>query len=50
MMCFVTNYMAYTGTEPDGGTGYVTSDEPESESFIKRQISKVMEKINKGEN
>lgn len=42
--------MAYTGTDPDGGTGYVSSEDPESGSFIKRQLSKLLSKIGRGDN
>lgn len=33
--------MAYTGVDEDGGVGYVTKGEPEADSWLKRQISKL---------
>lgn len=37
--------MAYTGTDPDGGVGYVTADSPDVRSILKRRAKRYVAEL-----
>jgi hypothetical protein len=36
--------MAYTGTDPDGGIGYVSKDDPDPKEYIKSRLRNIVKK------
>ncbi|MFC6875413.1 hypothetical protein [Halobellus marinus] len=37
--------MAYTGTDPDGGIGYVTKDDPDPKEYVKSKVQNIIAKV-----
>lgn len=37
--------MAYTGTDPDGGIGYVTKNDPDPKEYVKSKLRNIIAKV-----
>lgn len=37
--------MAYTGTDEDGGIGYVTATDPDVKSYLRRKVAGVARRV-----